>query len=317
MKNTVPDHLSMPAESAIIGFITADALGVPFEFLPREMMDDDPATGMTGYGTYGQPAGTWSDDTSLMLCVMENIRKGGNPTDLANLFVRWAYEDHHTPHGEVFDIGITTRSALQRFAAGFPVHECGLSDENSAGNGSLMRSLPYAFMEDAEAGIQRMLQENLITHRTAVCQDSCVFYVSFARSLAEGLTPEAAFQRAGDRLRSHWATTEATDTTYRSAFDRLLGEGFRDLSRDEIKSTGYVIHTLEAVVWCFLNHDDYPSTVLAAVNLGNDTDTIGALAGGLAGIRYGLSGVPASWSSEIAAGDSVVSEINKWLRGDA
>jgi ADP-ribosylglycohydrolase len=94
--------------AALWGFIVGDALGVPYEFSDRKEMMNDPAIEMIGYRSHDQPAGTWSDDTSMMLCVLENIQNNGSVKDLANLFLDWYYNGYHTANGEAFDIGNTT-----------------------------------------------------------------------------------------------------------------------------------------------------------------------------------------------------------------
>ena len=129
----------------ILGFVVADALGVPVEFEDREYLRLYPVTNMRGYGSYDVPAGSWSDDSSMTLCALESLTHGLDYDDMMSRFLRWADEGYMTPHGEVFDMGKTTREALLRYAQGIPALECGASSEWENGNGSLMRMLPVAF----------------------------------------------------------------------------------------------------------------------------------------------------------------------------
>lgn len=300
--------------SALWGFIVGDALGVPFEFCTREEMQQNAATGIVGYGTHGQPPGTWSDDTSMMLCVMENIFEGKKSANLAKLFVKWYDEGYHTAHGEVFDIGITTREAIENIKAGVHLSEVGSMDDYSAGNGSLMRSVPYAFVEDISQSILRSNFEGFLTHRLSICSTSTFLFIKNLRYLAEGLSKEEALQRAGGYLRHGWRITDVElSEDFVKNFRRLFSKDFHKLPENEIKSGGYVIHSLEAAIWSFMNSSTYEETVLKAVNLGGDTDTIAALSGALAGAYYGIEQIPTHWMEQIARKDELAAQINLWL----
>ena len=312
MRTSISLSFSEKLKAGIWGFITGDALGVPYEFNSRSEMCDSPAMGMTCGGTHDQPAGTWSDDSSMMLCVLENIHVGGSTRDLGHLFLRWVDEGYHSPHGEVFDIGVTTQIALERFRKG--KLDSGLDDERSAGNGSLMRSLPYAFYENFAEGVSTMLRDNAITHRVWLCQQCCIFYIRMARALAEGDSKPLALKKAGIYLRQEWAIQgQQADISQASLFDRLFDDSFPELPLRQIRSGGYVMESLEAAVWSFMNGTDYRSTVLSAVNLGDDTDTIGGLAGGLAGIHYGINDIPSDWLGVIVGRQELEQKIAVWL----
>jgi ADP-ribosylglycohydrolase len=286
--------------AAYWGFIVGDALGVPYEFCSREMMESRPATDMVGYGSHKQPAGTWSDDSSMMLCVLENMKQNGSTRELSNLFLQWYQSGYHTPHGEVFDIGLTTRASMIRLSEGVSPFNSGSSDQWSAGNGSLMRCVPYAFAEDISRSIFNMIIHNKITHREALCHEACMFYLKMIRSLAEGAIKEESLAKAGAYLKYGWRIVDQEDYNESSEkFYRLLRPDFSMLSIGEIKSSGYVLDTLEASIWCFMNSSSYKDAVLKAVNLGGDTDTIGALTGSLAATYYGVEGIPETWKLKI------------------
>jgi ADP-ribosylglycohydrolase len=293
----------MIIKDAVWGFIVGDALGVPYEFSTRNMMSQNPAVDMVGYGTYNQPPGTWSDDTSMMLCVLENIINKGTTKDLAQLFLKWYKEDYMTPHGELFDIGITTSTALGNLMRGVKPSQSGLNDEMAAGNGSLMRCLPYAFVTDFHESVFNMVMDNRITHRHHLCSLSCMYYVKMMRALLDGKDKQEVCSIAAGYLRKGWRLTDAEDDHLetRKIFQKLFDPNFSTLPESEIQSTGYVISTLEAAVWCFLNTANYKDAVLKAVNLGSDTDTIAALTGGLAGLYYGYDTIPENWINQIAA----------------
>jgi ADP-ribosylglycohydrolase len=313
MSKRISSRLSEKAYAGVWGFIVGDALGVPYEFRTRNEMKAAPAIGMTGGGIHGQPPGTWSDDSSMMLCVLENNYALGTTHDLANLFLRWYKDSYHTPNGKVFDIGITTQIALDRFRNSKNI--CGLDDERSAGNGSLMRSLPYSFHEDFAEGAAIMQMDNLITHGVRLCNSCSVFYTSMARALAEGDLKETALIKAGEFLMNVWKSSDKLEMENepRDHFKRLMSPGFRELPEKEIRSSGYVIESLEAAVWSFMNGTDYASSVLNAVNLGDDTDTNAGLAGGLAAIYYGIKDIPSEWLDAIVDRKHLDQNISRWV----
>lgn len=286
---------------AVWGFIVGDALGVPYEFTERAIMKRYPAADMVGYGTYDQPSGTWSDDSSLMMLVLENIINKGTSKDLAALFIRWYKEGYMTAHGNVFDIGDTTKKAFENLIRDKKPLFSAEHKNCAAGNGTLMRCLPYAFKKDLDATMFEMVFNNSITHRNNICDLCCYFYVKMMRSILEGSDKQRAMESAIGFLKYGWRITDASDE-YQSVhrkFKRIMDKDFKRVLESEIESTGYVLSTLEAAVWCFLNTSNYKNAVLKAVNLGGDTDTIAALTGGLAGLYYGYKNIPEVWINKI------------------
>lgn len=258
---------------AIYGFVVADALGVPFEFKKRGSFK---ATDMIGHGTHNQPAGTWSDDTSMTLATCESIKRLGyiDYTDIMENFLKWYINGEFTANNELFDIGITTSQSLQNYMHGKEPLECGDADFYANGNGSLMRILPLAFMDCYSSNIKYVSK---LTHAHHYSMTACYIYVDIARALIDGLPLRAAL----------------SEQEYAEPFDRLAHIDL--LPEKEIKSSGYVVDTLEAALWCLTQTDNYKDCVLKAVNLGEDTDTVAAVAGGLAGIIYGYEGIPKDW----------------------
>ena len=202
-----------------------------------------------------------------------------------------------TATGKLFDIGNTTRSAIIRFSRRIlsPAH-CGSTEEKSNGNGSLMRILPatlYLFGTRGKlaAGELEIIHEfSALTHGHIISKMACGIYSLIAAQILLGKNISDAFRLGMDDAKKFYGTDEAF-----SHFARLCDENFAALPEDEISSSGYVLHTLEAALWCLLNTIGYRTAVLRAVNLGRDTDTTGAVAGGLAGILYGVEGIPADW----------------------
>jgi ADP-ribosyl-[dinitrogen reductase] hydrolase len=316
MKNNLTEkEYASAIRSAIWGFVVGDALGVPYEFLEREDIRIEPCTGMSGYGTHEQPPGTWSDDSSMMLCVLENCLNGGDARSLANLFLKWYREGYMTAGGSVFDIGNTTRMALTRLEMGHTASTSGLDHEASRGNGSMMRCLPYAFGSNFSKSMFEMIKANRITHADSLCHECCIFYIRLVRSLIDGMDKAEALQSAGAFLRFGWRITDddmnEDSILHKSLFKRLFDPSFPALPEKEIRSQGYVIDTLEASIWCFMTCNSYPEAVMKAVNLGGDTDTIAALTGALAGIYFRHEDIPEDWIKSIRNRECVQSLIEK------
>lgn len=282
----------------LYGSLVGDALGVPVEFKSRKDRMADPVTDMRDYGTHGQPAGTWSDDGALLLCSAESlIEKGFDTEDMGSRFVRWYAQGHWTAHGTLFDIGIATRKALQLIEHGCPAELAGGHDEFSNGNGSLMRILPVvlaSLKEDEETFRSRIHQASAITHGHLRSQMACVFYGLMVRAITEGLSPETALMQAQACFAGIYE--KASEFGH---FSVLMQPTLQDLAESQIGSGGYVLDTLTASLWCLLTTSSFAECVLKAVNLGDDTDTTGCVAGGLAGTFYGMEAIPQEWRAAL------------------
>jgi ADP-ribosylglycohydrolase len=290
------NRLSDRILSIIIGGAIGDALGVPVEFKTRSTFK---VTDMTGHGTYNQPKGTWSDDTSLTLCLMENVIESGDDESLMRKFSDYLAHGYMTPYDECFDIGGTTARAIEAFRRGTPAHRCGQTGENENGNGSLMRIAPAAFLginnDDFQSRVELVERYSGLTHAHPRSLFGCILYVEYLRRLFRGMAKEEALDDA--------ITMSAGLRKYEGQFShysRILSGEIKTLERDAIRSGGYVVDTFEAAMWCFLRHDTYRDTVLEAVNLGGDTDTTGIVAGSLAGMFYGIENIPPEWLNQLA-----------------
>ena len=298
-------------QGGLLGLCVGDALGGPVEFSERRTRQEDPVTTMRGYGTYNQPPGTWSDDSSLTFCLAEAIAEVGLgeelPEHLGRKMGLWLKEAYWTPHGETFDVGHTTAAAINQILAGINPLEAGGIGERSNGNGSLMRILPLAFCGERLPYADLLdLVHNIsyLTHRHPRSLIACGIYISIALELLQGKSLAIAYQQGVQRAEEFYH-----DSIYKpelSHYQRLLTADFATVPRETIAASGYVVHALEAALWCCLNHDNYQDTVLAAVNLGDDTDTTAAIAGGLAGLYYGLDDIPAAWLAQIPRRDDIL-----------
>jgi len=283
------------------GAVVGDALGVPVEFQSREQLRQNPVQDMRGYGTYHQPAGTWSDDSSLMLCTVEGLADGFDTGRLGMLFTRWLNQAHWTPWQEVFDVGGTTLMAINRLSQGVEPEQAGLIDENSNGNGSLMRILPVAlryFDLPVEELLDHAHRASALTHRHVRGQMACGFYCTMVSALLQG----------ADKIEAYLQAIRATKPVYEGpsysgelpAFSRIFSGDIPSLPESSVRSSGCVIDTLESSIWCLCNTDAYDDVVLREVNLGEDTDTTATVAGGLAGVSYGADAIPSTWLDQLA-----------------
>lgn len=282
------------------------------EFRSRESLVRDPVTDMRGWGVHSQPAGTWSDDSSMALCILESIlEKGWDIRDQGRRFVRWLVEGHLTAHGEVFDVGGATYEALNRIRSGLDPAEAGCTDEDSNGNGSLMRNLPGAVYLAAKS--DRELTSGLsassaVTHAHPRSRLSCLIHGLVAAELLADQAPEAARDGAARRLEALLQAGELEPGLAEeiSTFHRTLSPELTSLPEKEIRSSGYVVHSLEASLWCLLNGSSFSQCVLEAVNLGEDTDTTAAVTGGLAGLYWGREAIPDRWIEALARGEEIL-----------
>ncbi len=295
-------------KAVILGHAVGDALGVPVEFASRAELDDEPVTDMTGFGTYPVPAGSWSDDTSMSLCALDVL--ADNAYDLEKImenFGKWYDEDAFTPTGETFDVGNTCSFAIENYFAGSAnVDHCGLTGEQNNGNGSLMRIAPFAlylyYHRDsltASEMLDRIHRASALTHAHERSKVGCGLYSMILwhllsdkdkRTVYTGLRRAVSFYGENPQLRY---------------YERMLSFDFEKLRREEIRSSGYVVDTLEAAVWCLLTTDSYRECVLKAVNLGDDTDTVAAVAGSLAGALYGYEAIPKEWLEKLQGRDYI------------
>lgn len=288
-------------QAMLLGQAVGDALGVPVEFSWREELKKNPVKGMREYGSWRQPAGTWSDDTSMALAAMESLTrlKAVDYVDVCKNFVRWLRHDEFTANDETFDCGNTCGKAIRNFESGLSPDECGLRDVMSNGNGSLMRIFPavlYAHekFSDETAALDVVHKISALTHAHPISQMGCgIYYFITAQILAGKTLNDAIYDGLSDAKKFYSNRADFAEAV--KAYSRLFDKNFAALNEDTIQTSSYVVETLEAVIWCLLNTKTYKNALLKVVNLGRDTDTTGAIAGGLAGLYYGLKKIPADW----------------------
>lgn len=263
----------------LFGFCVGDALGVPVEFSTRDERKIDPIKEMRAYGTYHQPFGTWSDDTSLILCLIESINDDYSIQRVADNFVKYYKHGYLTPYCDIFDIGNSTRDAIDRMIRGVNPVECGGKTEQDNGNGSLMRVLPLAYYAKDMLPIKRIeiVEEvSSLTHSHKRSKFACIFYIEFVINLLHVDKKDEAYKKTIEFVKKY-----CTESYYEEIdnYRRILDGTITSYNEEQIKSSGYVIDTIEAALWSFLTTDSYNEAVLKSINLGGDTDTIAAIVG--------------------------------------
>ena len=297
--------------SGLYGLIVADALGVPAESRTREDLRCNPITEMVGGGLHQQPAGYWSDDSSMTLCLADSIGKVGyyHTHDIMARFDDWCRNGAYTPGGKKFDIGNTCAHAISRYRRGCTPALCGSNKMNENGNGSLMRILPMAFVLYKKYGIyltkSKRAMEDIhkisgLTHRHPLAQSACGIYLNIAVRILDGYPLYKAIWH-GFGYAFQWYCAHGRFAKYMDAWadlERSTTNG-KWRTQEEIYSGGYVVETLETALWALAHTDNYRDCVLTCVNMGYDADSTAAVAGGLAGLYYGYDSIPTEWLDAI------------------
>jgi ADP-ribosylglycohydrolase len=302
-------------QRALLGVALADALGVPYEFKSRSEMEANPATTMVGNGTHRQPIGTWSDDSSLTFCLAESLAEVGLKDEslflnhLAQNFCKWHYQAHWTAHGKVFDVGITTQKAIRKLYSGTAPLLAGETSEGSNGNGSLMRILPLLFYVEKmpmEARFDWTKKVSSLTHAHMRSVMACFYYIEFAKKILEKKEKMQIYKELQEELPIFFQN-QGIALTEIAIFDRILKYNITEAAPDSIVGTGYVLHSLEASLWCLLTTENFTQATLQAVNLGEDTDTTAAITGGLAALYYDKpeKNMPSDWLAQLARREDI------------
>jgi len=294
-------------KECIFGVVTGDALGCPVQFESREKVATHPVTGMRGYGTFNLPAGSWTDDSSLTLALLSSIADTGT-LDLKHImgnFADWLEHGAFTPYGYSYDIGFGTECAINTYERSGNPFTCGGTSEQNNGNGSLMRIMPACLyccakgMKEEEA-VRAVHAVGSLTHAHLRSNIACGLYYFMTNAVLNG--EGDLMQRLQKGLDAGFAYYERTQTApdELNHYARLRDlAAFRETPAEDIRGSGYVVETLEAVLWALITTDCFEEALLKVVNLGRDTDTTGAIAGGLGALYYGFNAIPEAWVNEI------------------
>lgn len=289
------------SQGALLGLAVGDALGTTLEFHPTGSFA--PLTDMVGGGPFELAPGEWTDDTSMALCLAESLVETGgfDPLDQMRRYLRWYRQGHFSVKGYCFDIGGTTRAALERFErTGDPM--AGALDPRSAGNGSIMRlaPVPVAFAHDPDAAVRLAGESSRTTHGTRTCVDACRYLGGLIVGALRGVSKQALLAPRFTPAPGSWDEAPLVPEV-----DEVASGSFLRKRPPEIRGTGYVVESLEAALWAFATTDTFQDGALAAVNLGDDADSTGAVYGQVAGAYYGKDAIPRSWRDMLATGDVI------------
>jgi len=275
---------------SILGLAAGDALGAPLEFSDPETLT--PVSDMIGGGPHGLPPGSWTDDTSMALCLAVSLIEAGfDPRDQARRYLRWYRRGYLSSTGECFDIGNTTRAALEHFeTTGEPF--AGSTDPRAAGNGSIMRlaPVPLCYARDARRAIHLAAESSRVTHGTREALDACRYLAALILGALGGAPRETLLSEGYTPVPGLWE-----EQPLAPAIAAVAAGSFHRREPPEIQGSGYVVRSLEAALWAFATTDSFREGCLRAVNLGDDADTTGAVYGQLAGAYYGVDAIPAEW----------------------
>ena len=280
-------------EGGLIGLLVGDALGVPYEFHPPEQIPEASLIEFTpppGFDRAhrGVPPGTWSDDGALALCLLDSLleRDAFDPQDFGERLFRWYENGYLAVDGRVFDVGVTTAVGIRAIKAGKPPLEAGPRGDYDCGNGALMRVLPLALWhKGADADLVKDADlQSCLTHGHLRSQVCCALYVLWARRVLEEFSEP--WQHSVATLRGLYAEN--------SAATEELERNIRPDEFTQGTGSGYVVDCLRSARWA-VEQGEYEQVVRAAIGLGRDTDTTACVAGGIAGLRDGISGIPQRW----------------------
>lgn len=288
--------------NSLLGFAIGDALGVPVEFMKREDIRKLRINDMLGNGTHKVPAGSWSDDTSMILATMDaiiNCNGEINYNFIMNNFLKWLKESKFTSIDFTFGVGGIIYDSLYRYSQGVPALESGGKRFMDNGNGSLMRILPFSLyciinkLDDRQT-FEIICNGSKITHANDTSKMSCYIYTEFLKVVINTQNKEKAFNHILNLVYDDKFNKEAI-----KAHSQILDRGFLNIEDCDIKESGYVVDTLESVLYSILKTNSYKEAVLCAVNLGYDTDTTAGITGSIAAILYGLNDIPEFWLQKL------------------
>ena len=287
----------------LLGLAIGDALGTTLEFEERDTYKH--IVDMIGGGPFRLQPGQWTDDTSMALCLTNSLieMNGFDAADQMERYVHWWREGYLSSTGECFDIGMTTSDALESFEdTGDPYS--GSTDPYSAGNGSLMRlaPVPMFYASSPEQAIYYSAESSKTTHAADEAVDACRYFAGLLVGALNGVDKDTLLSPRYSPIEGLWKANPLAKNV------AAIADGsFKRKSRDQISSSGYVVHTLEAVLWAFYHTQNFRDGALKVVNLGDDADTTGAIYGQIAGAHYGLPDIPPSWRERVTMKTEIIS----------
>jgi ADP-ribosyl-[dinitrogen reductase] hydrolase len=282
------NHIQDRFRGCLLGLATGDALGTTVEFQRRGSFP--PLTDIVGGGVFGLAPGQWTDDTSMALCLAASLVETGDfdMADQMARYLRWYDHGYMSSTGKCFDIGNTTRDALERYRQSGKAAS-GSSHPSTAGNGSLMRLAPVPMFYSPDRAHARLYagKSSRTTHAAKLCVEACMLFADMlVQALAGKDKDEILFGDSPAEIKS-------------AEIRGIARGGYKDKKTEHIRSNGYVVDSLEAALWCFWTTRSFEQAILMAANLGEDADTTAAICGQLAGAFYGERAIPSHWLEKL------------------
>ena len=288
--------LSNKQKGCFLGLAVGDALGAPIEFCFRDRPPH--ICEMTSGGKFNLPAGAWTDDTSMALCLADSLyaHPSFDAKDLLTRFWLWASEGENSSTGKAIGFGQNILQALFDFYRSGTL-KAGNKHRRSDGNGSIMRLAPLMVLypHDQHNGKRVAREQSETTHASSVSADGCECLLGIVQGIFSGQTLEESL-------------ASLHIDSWHEDIQNIAKRVWKTKTRDEIKSDGYVAHTLEAAVWCVANTSTFEEALVLAINLAHDADTVGAVTGQIAGALYGYSSIPSRWLSVLAKREFIESK---------
>jgi ADP-ribosyl-[dinitrogen reductase] hydrolase len=302
--------------SIILGFAVGDALGVPFEFLESDKIQFNYKDEMIGGGTHNQPAGTFSDDTSLLCCAIEALIYDNSLQRIADNFLKWKNENFWSARGEVFDIGNTTLIALKALENNGDLTGQATNNEYNCGNGSLMRILPllpYTLHMDMNEKFDFIHSVSAITHGQIRNSIACFIYLEFAKNIIEDKTgnKNIILSKTVRNVLKYLQLKKETAEELKH-YNQLFNKLTQHINAHEISNSGYVVDSLILSIHCFMKYNRYEMCVWYAISFGGDTDTNAALTGGLSALEGGIKEIPERWLNQLAKKNELFDLAERW-----
>lgn len=285
----------------LVGLAVGDALGAPVEF--KQPGTFQPITGMRAGGPFDLDKGTWTDDTSMALCIAASLLEMQifDPIDILDRFLHWYRSGYLSSTGVCFDIGNRTRASLEDFErTREPFRPQGLT--TFASNGSIMRlaPIPLAFRESPSTAIRLAGDSSRLTHNHPDAIDACRYLSALLVGALYGAAKEDLFRPFFDPAQDTWKSQPLSEK-----MAAVANAEYRSKDIAAIHPSADAVFCLEAALWAFDRTDTYKDGCLLIVNMGDDSDTTAAVYGQLAGAFYGYKAIPADWLADLAKPDLI------------
>lgn len=287
-------------KGAVMGAIMGDALGVPYEFKKKEEIAKVKLNKVD----------KWSDDTSMILCTMESLceLEDYSTKHIADKYIKWLYNGYWTPQGIVLDCGRTTSQALRLYRQKGIL--TGIDDEDACGNGSLMRIIPILFYvhKNIENKFDIIKEFSSITHSNMRCVIGCAIYIELGLNLLNGMDIKTAYHKMQETIIKEYENYQEE----LSLFNRILFNNIYEYDTNTLNGSGYIIHSLESSLHSFMTSKNYKDSIIKAISIGEDTDTIACITGGLSGLYYGYDDIPKKYIDKLPRRDDILKLLNEF-----